>query len=351
MSNIISIGSRQIFRNCAPYIVAEAGINHNGELSKALEMVDVALNCGVDAIKFQTFTAEEFVLSEKQLFTYTSQDKEVTESMLKMFKRYEFTKDEWIEIKQYCDKKGITFLSTPQNTSDLELLLDIGLEAIKVGSDDFTNLPLLKEYSKTGLPMIISSGMANLSEIYEALDTIGSFDGYPTILLQCTSAYPTPPSEVNMNKMKSLFGAFPDLLIGFSDHTQGSLASSLAVAMGACFFEKHFTLSHDLPGPDHWFSEDPKGLRNWFESINLAYKMLGSGIIRPTKTEIKNKKEFSRYLVAKDEIKKGEVFGYSNVTYRRLSSGAGIPAKLLDFLSSNRVTAKRNYKANEKICL
>ena len=351
MTKNIKIGDRELFMGAAPFIVAEAGINHNGELDKAFQMIIAAKKAGVDAVKFQTFKAREFIADEDLSYTYKSQGKEVTESMLKMFERCEFSPSEWHQIKKKCDEEGITFLSTPQNVSDLHLLLELGITAIKVGSDDFTNLPLLKSYCETGLPLIVSSGMANLAEIYESLETIGAFNGYPTILLQCTSSYPTPPEDVNIKKMKTLRGAFPNLCLGFSDHTQGPLASSLAVAMGAVFFEKHFTLSHDLPGPDHWFSEEPADLAIWAHSIRTAHQMLGSEHVRPTKKEEENKHEYTRSVVAKRAIEPGELLTEENMSARRLTGGNGIPVKLLPFLVSRKILARKRFEKNEAICL
>ena len=157
---------------------------------------------------------------------------------------------------------------------------------IKVGSADFTNLPLLKDYASTRLPMIVSCGMSDFAEVYNALDAIGIFDGYPTVLLLCTSEYPTPLDNLHFLKLKILADAFPQLVLGLSDHTQGTLASSLAIDLGASCFEKHFTLDNDLPGPDHWFSENPRGLQKWVDSIRLTYRILGSAIVRPTQSEI-----------------------------------------------------------------
>lgn len=317
---MIKIGGSTIDISHTPYIVAEVGINHNGSLEQAFKMIEVAKNAGVNAVKFQTFKAEEFVNDRNQMFTYNSQGKEVTESMLEMFKRYEFSKNEWFAIKNKCDELGITFLSTPQNESDLELLMEIGIDAIKIGSDDFTNLPLLKSYSKKGLPLIVSCGMADMAEVYETLNTLNAFNGNSVILLLCTSQYPTPEKDVNLNKLKTLASAFPKITLGFSDHTQGFLASSLAVTFGARFFEKHFTLDNDLPGPDHWFSENPASLSKWSNAIKSAYNMLGDSIIRPTEEEKKMRVIARRYLIALDDINKGENLNSTNVGLRRTGS-------------------------------
>ena len=325
----IKLNNMIIGRGRPPFIVAEAGINHNGEIDKALKMIKVAKEAGADAIKFQTFKAEEVVNSE-QTYSYISQGKEITESMFEMFKRCEFSKEEWFKIKRKCDEEKILFLSTPQNRSDLDLLLELGIPAIKIGSDDFTNLPLLKDYSITKLPLIVSSGMADLAEIYNSLKTIGSFDNYPTILLVTTSQYPTPPQDVNLLKFSTLSATFPMIPLGFSDHTQGILASSLAVAFGACFFEKHFTLDHNLPGPDHWFSEDVLGLKTWIDSIRMAYLMMGNSIVEPTVKEQDMKKVARRSIVTLNDIEKGDKLNNKNIGLLR--PGNGLPSNMIEKL-------------------
>jgi N,N'-diacetyllegionaminate synthase len=343
----IIIAGRPIGSAHAPFVVAEAGINHNGELAKALAMVRVAREAGADAIKFQTFKAEEFVGDPRQSFTYRSQGQEVTESMLAMFGRCELPQDAWFAIKAECDRQGITFLSTPQNCSDLDLLLEVGVPAVKVGSDDFTNLPLLKSYATTGLPLILSCGMADMAEVHGALDVVGALDGYPTVLLLCTSQYPTPPVDVNLLKLTTLRATFPDLVLGFSDHTQGSLASLLAAALGAAVFEKHFTLDHDLPGPDHWFSEMPASLAEWVRSLHLAHTMLGSPVVRPTKAEQEMRKVARRSVVAVRDIAQGEPFTTSNIGLRR--PGIGLPPEMFErFLGA---TAARLIRAGELVRL
>jgi len=328
---MIKIGNYTINKNSAPFIIAEAGINHNGELDKAYKMITVAKNAGADAIKFQIYKAEEFIKDPNQLYTYTSQGRIITESMLTMFKKYEFSSEEWHLIKKKCDEDNIIFFATPQNISDLKLLLTIGIDVIKVGSDDLVNLPLLKEYSKTKLPIILSCGMAHLSEIYEALSIVGALDGYPVILLICTSQYPTPPEDVNLLKLITLKKTFPDLIFGFSDHTQNTIASTMAIAMGALVFEKHFTLDHALEGPDHWFSANMSELKDWIMAIKTAYDMMGDSIIRPTKKELIDRNKFHRVLVASKDIKKGDIFERHCFTMKRNTFG-GIPSKFLEYL-------------------
>ena len=345
--NTIKIENFDIGTNSSPFVVGEAGINHNGEISKALEMIEVAKKTGLNAIKFQTFKASEFIVDTTQTYTYKSQGKKITESMFEMFERCEFTKEEWYKIKRKCDQEKILFLSTPQNYSDLQLLLDLDVKAIKVGSDDLTNLPLLKKFASTNLPIILSSGMSTLDEVSEALDTVGFFSGYPTILLITTSQYPTPPEDVNLMKFHTLSKKFPDLILGFSDHTIGPIASSLACVLGAVFFEKHFTLDCNLQGPDHWFSANPEQLKIWRDSIITSFEMLGDPTVKPTKHELKNKKEFQRIVLAKKIINKGELFTDENLEMKRVSGGNGLSGKMYDKLLG--IKATKNFKKGNKI--
>jgi len=306
--NKILIDNFVIDSKSPPFIIAEAGLNHNGELDNALEMIKIAKNSGANAIKFQTFRASEIVSDKSLSFTYKSQGKIITESQMELFKRCELSRNDFFEIKRTCDRENIMFLSTPQNRSDLDLLLEIGIPAIKVGSDDFTNTPLLKNYSNTRLPMIISCGMANLDEIKQTLNIIGALDNYPVVLMLTTSEYPTLPTNVNLLKFITLAKNFPNIILGYSDHTQGVLASSLAIAFGAKVFEKHFTMDKNLPGPDQWFSEDPTGLKKWINSIMTAYEMLGSNEIKPTKNEEEMKILARRSIVSLCDIEKDEIF-------------------------------------------
>jgi len=312
--DINTLFSNKPVENREPYIILEAGINHNGDINIAKKMISVAKSAGANAIKFQTFKADEFVGDPELLFTYSSQGKKVTESMRDMFRRYEFSVAEWHSIKNFCDEKKITFLSTPQNVTDMELLLQLGVSALKVGS--------------TGLPLLISCGMANLGEVYQALDVTGAMEGKPVVLMLCTSQYPTPVTDVNLSKLKTLAAAFPNLVLGFSDHTQGPLAAAIAYGLGAVVFEKHFTLDHQLPGPDHWFSEDPKGAQEWVSAIRDAHLMLGSPLIRPTIAEQDMKVLARRSITTLKDITPGEILNNINIGLRR--PGNGLPPIHLD---------------------
>jgi len=264
-----------------------------------------------------------------------------------MFQRYEFPPENWRAIKAYCEVVGITFFSTPQNISDLELLSDIGVPAIKVGSDDFTNLPLLRSYIESHLPLILSCGMSDLAEVHQALDAAGWFDGYPVALLLCTSQYPTPAEDVNINKLTTLQQAFPGLLVGFSDHTQGALAAALAVSRGARIFEKHFTLDKNMPGPDHWFSEDTAGFAEWIKNIRTADILLGSPFVRPTKAEQEMRLVARRSVIALRDITHGETLDNANTGLRR--PGGGLAPDMIETVFG--LTATRDIKKGDRLSL
>lgn len=343
--NTFEINGRRIGQGCEPFIIAEAGINHNGDMELAKKMVLAAKEAGVDAVKFQTFHAEEFIQDKTTTYTYKSQGKEVTESMLEMFKRNEFTVDEWKEIKCFCAEQNMIFLSTPQNVSDLKLLLDIGIDAIKVGSDDFVNIPLVKRYAREGLPVLLSCGMANKEEIERTMKTVRDNNECPIVLFLCTSQYPTPPEDVNITRLVTLEEKYPDVILGLSDHTQGAEAAVMAVALGARVFEKHFTLSHDLPGPDHWFSAEPVELMMWTNSIRRSYKMLGFSELKPTEVEIGMRELAHRSITVLSDMKSGDVFTEDNIGMRR--PGNGIPGSKWDNVIGK--TAKHDIKAGIQI--
>lgn len=315
-------------KNTKPFIIAEAGINHNGDIELAKKMVLAAKEANVDAIKFQTFRAKDFIKDRTLMYTYKSRGKEITEPILDMFERTEFSEQEWKEIKDFCDKENIMFLSTPQNVSDMEFLITLGVKALKIGSDDFVNIPLVRRYARENVPLMLSCGMATEEEIDLTLKNAGLFSGKEMCLFLCTSQYPTPPSDVNILKLRSLKEKYPNLVLGLSDHTEGCTAAKMAVALGATVFEKHFTLDHDLPGPDHWFSETPDTLKEWADGIREAFLMLGSAELKPTDIEMKQRSEYHRSITTAIDIKKGDVFTEDNLCMKR--PGNGLPASKWD---------------------
>ena len=246
--------------------------------------------------------------------------------MLKMFKRYELEEKDWIKIYKYCKNKKIIFFSTPQNISDLNFLKkNFKLPAIKVGSDDFVNIPLIKSYLRSGIPLILSTGMADLNDFKRILN-IKDINKSKIIFLLCTSEYPCKHENVNIRKLKSLKKIIKKShLIGFSDHTIDNTSSVLSISEGCCFFEKHFTLSNNMEGPDHWFSLNPQNLKLWVKSIRDAYICMGKEDLVPTINEKKNKKFFQRRIVAVKKIKKGDVIKKDQIAYLRVSDEKALP--------------------------
>jgi N,N'-diacetyllegionaminate synthase len=329
------------------FIIAEVGINHNGDIEIAKKMIDEAKKAGADCVKFQTFKAEEFVSDVNQTYTYKSQGKEITESMLEMFKRYEFKENEWKEIVNYCKEKGIIFSSTAQNISDLEFLLSITeLPFIKVGSDDLTNLEQMKYYASKKLPMIISAGMAYAYEIEDAVRVIREESNNDITVLHCVSSYPTEANEVNLRKIPIIRDAF-DVKVGFSDHTIGSAAAVGAVCMGAKVIEKHFTLDNNMIGPDHWFSINPQELKKYIQDIRFIEKALGKSILKPTQKELEMRKIARRKIVAKYDILQGEKITTENIFLKR--SEYGLNPKDVKFILNREV--RENIAKNEAITL
>lgn len=327
MTASFSIGNKSVGKGSAPFTIAEAGLNHNGSVRIAKEMINAAKEAGVDAVKFQTFHTEDFISDKSVTYTYKSQGKEIVESMFDMFKRTEFTNDEWREVKHHCDLKDIMFLSTPVSVRDLELLKSLGVAAVKVGSDDFDNTPLIRRYAQYGMPMLLSCGMSTEEEIVQTMTAIDP-NHNDVCLLLCTSQYPTPEKDVNAKKLLRMKELFPDVVLGFSDHTQGNTAAIIAVAYGASVFEKHFTLDHDMPGPDHWFSSEPEELRDWTSSIKRAHTMLGKANLRPTKCEEEMRTLARRSIVTTKSIPRGGIFTEENIGLRR--PGTGLPPSQWD---------------------
>jgi len=320
MMNTFQIDKREVGEGQPCFIIAEAGINHNGDLHTAKEMIDCAIEAGVDAIKFQTFKAEEFVSDKQQTYSYLSNGKNITESMFEMFKRYEFGKEDFFNLSQYCKDKGIIFFSTPQNESDLEILLDIGIPAIKVGSDDLNNIPLMEAYAKKKLPMIISTGMSYLAEVIETVSAI-KVCNQELGILHCVSSYPASYNELNLNRIKTLREQFPSEIIGFSDHSLGCQAAMVSIGCGAKIYEKHFTLDNNMQGPDHRFSADPQQLKEIVTSIRNVELSLGDYCIEPSENEHKMRALCRRSIVAARDLKPGMIIEESDIVMKRPGTG------------------------------
>lgn len=344
MPKVIRIGARLIGGSQAVFIIAEAGINHNGQMSYAKKLIDVAKDAGADAVKFQTFNTEELVTQSAQKADYQKEAGGSGESQYDMLKRLELKKGDFIELARYSKKRGITFLSTPFDKESVDLLDAIGMPVFKIGSGEITNFPLLTYTARKGKPIIISTGMATLPEIEEALKILRKQGAKNTILLHCVSSYPARIEDINLKVMETLKRAFR-LPIGFSDHTLGLTASIAAVALGACVIEKHFTLDKKLPGPDHRASLEPNELKQMIRAIRDVEKAMGNGKKRPTKDEEVNKKAVRRSIIAKADILEGTIITEEILAVKR--PGTGITSRYIERVVGR--IARKNIRRNELI--
>lgn len=319
---IIKIGERWIGEGYPVFVIAEAGANHNGDMGLAKELVVAARDAGADCIKFQTFTAEEFCADRTKTFTYRSQGKMVTESEFEMFKRMEFSRDQWAELVAYCQSQEIMFLTTIQDPVNLCMMLELGLQGIKVGSDDFDHLVNMRRYADTGLPLIISKGMSDLTEVEQVLATIRPAATGGLAVLHCVSLYPSEARHLNLRQISTLHEKYPDVVWGFSDHSPSTVAPALAVALGAKIIEKHFTLAHDLPGPDHWFSLNPKEFREMVKNIRFAEEALGDGVVEPIAEELNSRAIMRRRILARHDLSAGTILSEETVVFKRAENGA-----------------------------
>ncbi len=310
-------------------IIAEAGVNHNGNLDLAYQLIDVAKDAGADAVKFQTFKAENVVSKLADKAEYQKRATGSDKSQLEMIKKLELSFDDFVKFKKYCDKKGIMFLSTPFDHQSIDFLYDL-VDIYKIPSGEITNYPYLKHIAAKNKSIIMSTGMANLGEIEEAINTIREVNSKAKIsLLHCTANYPTPYEEVNLKAMQTLAIAFK-LPVGYSDHTLGIEVPVAAVAMGANIIEKHFTLDKNLPGPDHKASLEPDELKEMVNAIRNIEKALGDGIKKPNISEIETMKVARRSLIATRDIRAEEIIKESDITIKR--PGTGIPPKFKDIV-------------------
>ena len=336
----IKIENKVIGEGELTFIIAEAGVNHNGDIELAKRLVDIASECGVDAIKFQTFKAEKVVTKDTPKAEYQIKNTGTNESQYEMVKKLELSEDEFIELYKYTKKKGLIFLSTPFDFESADFLDEI-VPAFKISSTDLTNLPFLEYIAEKGKPIILSTGMGTLGEIEEAVNTIREIND-DLILLHCVTNYPASFESLNLRAIKTLKEAFK-LPVGYSDHSLGIYAPIAAVALGAVVIEKHFTLDKNLPGPDHKASLNPEELKEMVNAIRLIEKALGDGIKRPTPEEEEIKKVARRSLVANVDIPKGTVIKKEMIAIKR--PGTGIEPKYLNVVIGKR--AKRDIKKDE----
>lgn len=334
MNRYVEIGGRCLGAGNPALIVAEIGINHNGDLEMAKRLIAAAKACGADAVKFQSFHTDEFMSDRAQEYEYESAGKVVRESMYAMFKRYEFPYEAMRALVGYARSLGLIAFATPTDVQAMETLVGLGVPAIKVGSDDLVNLSLLRAFAAKGLPMIISTGMARIGEVEDAVEAIHGAGNENLVILHCISLYPTPPEEVHLRRIATLQQAFA-VPIGFSDHSWGVTAAIGAIALGAVVIEKHFTLDRNLPGPDHRFSADPAELRALVEGVRAIERNLGSSVFRLSEAEAFMRRECHRSVVAAQPIAAGTVLAREHLTLKR--PGSGLPPKTLETLIGRTV--------------
>jgi len=329
------------------FIIAEVGVNHNGSLEMAFQLIDVAVAAGADAVKFQTFKAEKVIAANAPKAGYQKETTISDESQLEMVKKLELDETAHTKLYQYCRHKGIQFLSTPFDLESIDLLNRLGLEIFKIPSGEITNLPYLRKLGALKKRLILSTGMADLGEIEDALDVLtesGTPLGKITVL-HCTTEYPTPFEDVNLRSMLTIRNAFPGISVGYSDHTNGIEVPIAAVVMGATVIEKHFTLDRNLPGPDHRASLEPHELTAMISGIRNIEKALGTGIKKPSQSELKNKPIARKSIVAATSIKEGEVFTEMNITVKR--PGTGITPMRWDEIIGRKAT--KHYRRDDQI--
>lgn len=328
------------------FIIAEAGVNHNGSLELAKKLIDVASEAGADAVKFQTFQAKNLVSKNAQKAEYQKQTTDQNESQFEMIKKLELSEAMHHELIAYCQQKNIMFLSTPFDHDSIELLNKLGLEIFKIPSGEITNLPYLRHIGSLNKQVILSTGMANLGEIEAALNVLtqaGTAKEKITVL-HANTEYPTPMQDVNLKAMQTIGQAF-DIAVGYSDHTLGIEVDVAAVALGASVIEKHFTLDKTMEGPDHKASLEPDELKAMVSAIRNIEQALGSNIKQPSPSESKNKPIARKSLVAKTAIKQGETFNAENLCIKR--PGHGISPMRWDEIIGTK--AQRDYAEDELI--
>lgn len=340
----VKIGNNVISESSSTFIIAEAGVNHNGDMEIAKKMIDAAAEAGVNAVKFQTFKTDKLILRNVEKAPYQKYSTDSAETQFEMLRRLEITREQTVELMQYCKKRNIMFLSTPFEKTSLDELDELGVSAFKVAATDLTNIQFLRQIAEKGKPIILSAGMCYQEEVQCALRAI-----YPinkdVILLQCTANYPIQDTEANINVIRTFKDSF-EILVGYSDHSQGIGASPYAVALGAKVVEKHFTLDKNMEGPDHKASIIPEELRRLVADIRRVERYLGDGVKMPSCSEQMTRKSLQKCIVANQKIYQGEIFTADNIVAKR-TNGEGISAVYFDYIAGKK--AVRDYEVDEII--
>lgn len=327
-------------------VIAEAGVNHNGDVALAKKLCDAAREAGADIVKFQLFRTEAIVTREASQADYQRENTGQAESQYDMLKKLELSSAQMLAVKEHCERIGIEFLATPDDDASLDDLVAWGVRLIKVGSGETTNVPFLRRIGATKKPVILSTGMTTLAEVEGALNALveGGAERSSITILHCTTAYPTPWNEVNLRAMDTLRAAF-QLPVGFSDHTMGIDVPLAAVALGATVIEKHFTLDRAMEGPDHKASITPVELSALVLGVRRVEQALGTGLKIPTASEVGNRSVVRKVIVAAKAIERGEVLGAANLTVKRAATG--LSAVLWDHVAGR--AASRAFRIDEAI--
>lgn len=326
------------------FIIAEAGVNHNGDLNLALQLVDKAKEAGADCVKFQTFTTDNLTSRSAPKATYQIRNTENANSQYDMLKKLELSASDFLTIKKHCDEIGIEFLSTAFDLDSVQLLQHIGISRWKIPSGEVTNYPYLVAIAKTGLPIILSTGMCTYEDIDACLTVLNENGAKDITILHCTTEYPAPLDSVNLKAMSNLAKRYK-CKVGYSDHTEGIEVSFYAVAMGAAVIEKHFTLDKTMQGPDHRASLEPNELKTLVDGIRRVELILGDGIKKPQPLEIENAKVARKSIVAQRAIKKGEILTEENITTKR--PGTGLSPMLWNMVLGTK--AVKDFAMDEQI--
>ncbi len=342
----LNIENKELSLTSPTFVIAEAGVNHGGDINVAKKLIDLASEAGADAVKFQAFKSENLILDGVEKASYQQQTTNSSESQMEMLKKLEITREQNFELKEYCEKKNIIFLTTPFDEPSMDELDELALPAYKVASTDITNLPFLRKLAKKGKPIFLSTGMSYLSEIELALRTIYKYNK-DVVLLQCTANYPIEDNEANLSVLNTFKTHF-DILLGYSDHTVGIGASVFAIPMGAKVIEKHFTIDKTLKGPDHNASLTPQELNEFVKMVKKVDTFMGSNIKKPNLSELNTRASLQKCLVADNNIRKGEVFTNNNIIGKR-TGGIGISPIYYDDIIGTK--ARRDFKKDEIITL
>ncbi len=316
----LRIGDREVGLGQPSYVVAEIGINHNGDMALARDGIAAAKEAGADAVKFQNYKTEDFLSDRGLMYSYVSAGKEVTEPQYDMFKRYELSDTQVVDLAEYAKQQRIDFHATPTSKAGIDVLMAAGVGVLKNGSDFLGHLPLIQDMGRTGLPTVLSTGMASASAIEDAINAFRSTGNEQLIVLHCVSKYPTPANELNLNRIATLRDSF-GTHVGFSDHSEGVAAAAIAVSMGAVWIEKHFTISRDLPGPDHRFSSTPDELAALVRACRTADQAMGRGALASGTAEAVSAGSFTLSCVAARDMSPGERVSADDIAFRRPGNG------------------------------